>query len=227
MVYNIELAQREKKRENGETNFFAGWYVYEKSEIEYIIYVNKTAIRICVLFDLLTWVACGTFPMGKREQKKKKKQEKNGQNFVWDGPKGKPTMYKSKSFSIRKMATVTGKNMIFAYSRLRGRFWSASGRTFLRETDRQRRLVFWQLFDTKNITWHVGHPVFRCILYLLFFFLFPFLMNSFDMTYLPDFKLFFPPEYKNTYNIICTLYILWYEIFQLNTSTKVFWANWV
>lgn len=67
--------------------FLAGWYVYDKSEIEYIIYVNKTAIRTrCLIY----WRGsrAGLFAAGRWEErvleeseqgeKRKKKYSKNG-----------------------------------------------------------------------------------------------------------------------------------------------------
>jgi hypothetical protein len=112
---------------------------------------------------------------------------------VWDGPKGKPPMYKSKSFSIRKMATTTGwrcgaKHVIFACIRLRGCLVSL--RDFLRETDRS---VPPAAPGFLTAIWHGKHynvthrtPCFS--MHILFLPIFLFYKNSFDMC-LSDFSL--------------------------------------
>lgn len=81
------MKEREKKR-NSEINISSATILLiclrEVRDIEYsykyyIIYVNKTAIQIRTLFDLLTWVACGTFFVGRERRKKwKNRERKNG-----------------------------------------------------------------------------------------------------------------------------------------------------
>jgi len=53
---------------NSKINFSAGWYVYERSDIEYIIiYVNKTAIRIrCLIY----WRGSRVGLFGRESEKK-------------------------------------------------------------------------------------------------------------------------------------------------------------
>jgi len=106
---------------NSKINFSAGWYVYERSDIEYIIiYVNKTAIRIrCLIY----WRGSRVGLFGRKSEKKYIR--KTSKTLCETDRKGNPPMYKSKSFSIRKMATTTGrrrgaKHTIFACIRLRG-----------------------------------------------------------------------------------------------------------
>lgn len=112
---------------------------------------------------------------------------------MWDGPKGKPPMYKSKSFSIRKMATTTGrrygaKYAIFACIRLRG--YLIRLRDFLRETDRS---IPPAAPGFLTAIWHGKHynvthrtPCFS--MHILFPPIFLFSENSFDMCLL-DFSL--------------------------------------
>lgn len=107
---------------------------------------------------------------------------------MWDGPKGKPSMYKSKSFSIRKMATTArrAKRTIFACARLRG--YLVSLRDFSAGN--------WPAAAVPaflTAIWHGKHYVthqtpccvFPCIFYFPHFFFF--FSNYSVMTWLPDF----------------------------------------
>lgn len=120
---------------NSKINFSAGWYVYERSDIEYIIiYVNKTAIRIrCLIY----WRGSRVGLFGRESEKKiyekrvklcVRRTERETRPCI------NPSHFQSEKWQPLRDGGV-GQNTRYLHAYVSGDVWSASG-TFLRETDR-------------------------------------------------------------------------------------------
>lgn len=120
---------------NSKINFSAGWYVYERSDIEYIIiYVNKTAIRIrCLIY----WRGSRVGLFGRESEKKiyekrvklcVRRTERETRPCI------NPSHFQSEKWQPPRDGGV-GQNTRYLHAYVSGDVWSASG-TFLRETDR-------------------------------------------------------------------------------------------
>lgn len=162
-------------RKNSKINFSGGWYVYEKSNIEYIIiYVNKTAIWIRYL---IYWRGSRVGLFGRESEKKNTKTSKTlcETDRKENRPCINPSHFQSEKWQPPRDGGM-GQNTRYLHAYVSGDIWSDCGTFYEKLTVlyRRRRLVFWQLFDTENIiTWHTGHPVFRCIFYFPPFFFSP------------------------------------------------------